>query len=74
MTESSFAFSEQQEVVMPTKIATAKKKGRPVIKEKAAAGAKINGPSVDWELLLGGLNGGKSVLEYGANRNIFMQG
>jgi CRP/FNR family cyclic AMP-dependent transcriptional regulator len=23
---------------------------------------------------IGGLNGGKSVLEYGANRNIFMQG
>ena len=32
------------------------------------------GHAVDWEALLAGLNGGKSVLEYGANRDIFLQG
>ncbi len=59
---------------MPKKIAMANKKGRDVIKQKATVVEKTNGHSVDWETLLGGLNGGKSVLEYGANRNIFMQG
>ncbi len=29
---------------------------------------------VDWETFLGGISRGKTVLEYGANRNIFMQG
>jgi len=41
-------------------------------KESVAAGEKVRG--VDWEALLGGINGGKSVLEYGANRNVFLQG
>jgi CRP-like cAMP-binding protein len=30
--------------------------------------------SVDWETLLAGVTAGKSVVEYGANRNIFRQG
>ena len=29
---------------------------------------------VDWEVLLAGIPGGKSVLEYGVKRNIFVQG
>ncbi len=29
---------------------------------------------VDWEALLGGIAGGKTVLEYGANRTVFSQG
>jgi CRP/FNR family cyclic AMP-dependent transcriptional regulator len=29
---------------------------------------------VDWEAFLAGISRGKTVLEYGANRNIFMQG
>jgi CRP-like cAMP-binding protein len=37
-----------------------------------AAGEKL--PSVDGETLLAGISKGKTVLEYGVNRNIFMQG
>ena len=59
---------------MPSKIATGKRKSRPVRKQGAAVGAKINGQSVNWEALLAGLNGGRFVLEFGANRNIFLQG
>ena len=46
----------------------------PVDKRKApvAAGEKLS--SVDWETLLAGISKGKTVLEYGVNRNIFMQG
>jgi CRP/FNR family cyclic AMP-dependent transcriptional regulator len=72
--ESPFGFSEQGEVIMPKKIATATKTRRPVIKQKAAVVEKTNGHAVDWEVLLAGIPGGKSVLEYGADRNIFMQG
>ena len=49
------------------------KKSKPVVQKKAVL-VGTNGQSVDWEALLGGLSGGKSVLEYGANRNIFRQG
>jgi CRP-like cAMP-binding protein len=31
-------------------------------------------PAVDWEAFLGGFSGGKTDVEYGANRNIFCQG
>ena len=46
----------------------------PVDKRKApvAAGEKL--PSVEWETLLTGISKGKTVLEYGVNRNIFIQG
>ena len=43
-------------------------------KQKAAVVAKHHGNGVDWETLLAGIPGGKSVLEYGTDRNIFMQG
>jgi CRP-like cAMP-binding protein len=59
---------------MPTKIATANRKGRPVDKQKASVAAGEKGQSVDWEALLAGLNGGKSVLECNTNRKIFWQG
>ena len=45
-----------------------------VDKRKVSVAANENGNAVDWEGLLAGLSGGKSVLEYGANRNIFLQG
>ena len=41
-------------------------------KASVAAGEKL--PSVDWETLLAGISKGKTVLEYGVNRNLFMQG
>ena len=46
----------------------------PVDKRKApvAAGEKL--PSVNWETLLTGISKGRTVLEYGVNRNIFLQG
>jgi CRP/FNR family transcriptional regulator, cyclic AMP receptor protein len=59
---------------MARKIVTANRKRKPVDNQKASAAVPENGHTVDWEALLTGLNGGKSVLEYGANRNIFMQG
>jgi len=52
----------------------ARRKNRlPVLPQKAVVEER-HGQSVDWETLLAGLNGGKSVLEYGANRSIFRQG
>ena len=59
---------------MPKKSGATNKKSKPVVQQKAGVVAQTNGQSVDWETLLAGLNGGKSVLEYGVNRNIFMQG
>jgi CRP/FNR family transcriptional regulator, cyclic AMP receptor protein len=36
--------------------------------------AMTKAPPVDWETLLAGISRGKTVLEYGANHTIFMQG
>jgi CRP-like cAMP-binding protein len=58
---------------MPQKQGTANKKKAPVVQQKAVV-EKTNGQAVDWELLLAAVNGGKSVLEYSADRNIFLQG
>ena len=52
----------------------ANKKSKPLDMQKAPVAASENGASVDWEALLAARNGGKSLLEYGANRNIFRQG
>jgi len=46
----------------------------PAAKRKASVGANDDGHSVDWEALLAGLNGGRHVVECGADRNIFRQG
>ena len=46
----------------------------PVDKRKVSVAAGEKFPSVDWETLLTGISKGKTVLEYGVNRNIFMQG
>jgi CRP-like cAMP-binding protein len=51
------------------KVVTPTGKGRPKL---PIANEKI--PSVDWAAFLGGISGGKTVLEYGANRTIFVQG
>jgi len=58
---------------MPKKNGAINKKSKPVVQQKAAV-ETTNGHTVDWEALLAGINGGKSVVEYGANRNIFRQG
>ena len=59
---------------MESKIGKANKKGRPVDKQKAPVAAVQKLPPVDWETLLAGISGGKSVLEYGAKRSVFTQG
>ena len=43
------------------------------VKVSVAVSVK-DGNSVDWEALLAAINGGKSVLEYGLARRVFMQG
>jgi len=73
------AFSKQKEVVMgnlvmENEVVMARRKSLPGDKQKAAVVANHQGRVVDWESLLAGIPGGKSVLEYGANRNIFVQG
>ena len=40
----------------------------------ASVAASKNGRSVDWETLLPGISRGKTVLEYGTNHTIFVQG
>jgi CRP/FNR family transcriptional regulator, cyclic AMP receptor protein len=56
-------------------IVTARKKNQlSADKRKASVAANGNGHSVDWEALLAGLNGGRHVVEYDADRNIFRQG
>ena len=59
---------------MARKIVTANKISRPGGKQQASVAVHRNGHAVDWESLLAGIPGGKSVVEYGALRNIFMQG
>ena len=51
------------------KVVRAKGKDNPAL---APANVKI--PPVDWAAFLAGMSRGKSVLEYGANRMIYMQG
>ena len=46
----------------------------PVDKRKARAAAGEKLPSVNWETFLTGISKGRTVLEYGVNRNIFLQG
>ena len=57
------AFSKVMEVV------TVKKKSQP-----AVGMANKKSPPVDWAAFLAGMSRGKTVLEYGVGRNIFMQG
>jgi CRP-like cAMP-binding protein len=47
----------------------ARKKNRPAVVTE-----KQKSQVVDWEALLAGFGGGKTIIEYGANRNIFWQG
>ncbi|MDP2735451.1 MAG: Crp/Fnr family transcriptional regulator, partial [bacterium] len=55
-------------------VVAAVKKGPPVDQRKAAIVADKKVLPFDWETLLAGISRGKTILEYGANRNIFMQG
>jgi CRP/FNR family transcriptional regulator, cyclic AMP receptor protein len=65
---------EKGKVVMtpqksPPKVVRAKGNGKP-----AFVTANGNTQPVDWAAFLGGISRGKTILEYGANRTIFVQG
>jgi CRP-like cAMP-binding protein len=60
-------------LVMRSKVVGARKKSPPVDKQKAVV-ADTKGQSADWETFLAGITRGKTVIEYGADRNVFMQG
>jgi len=67
-------FSKQTEGVMApqksqSKVVGTNDKGKPTL---AAANEKTQ--PVNWAAFLGGISRGKTVLEYGANRTIFVQG
>ena len=67
-------FSKQTEGVMApqksqSKVVGTNDKGKPTL---AAANEKTQ--PVNWAAFLGGISRGKTVLEYGANRTIYMQG
>jgi CRP/FNR family cyclic AMP-dependent transcriptional regulator len=70
-----FQRSWQKELVMIKKVGRALGQNRlPVDQRKVSVTAAKTESSVDWNTLLAGIPGGQSVLEYGINRNIFMQG
>ena len=60
---------------MGNKVVIARRESLPVNnRQKAVIVADKKAQPVDWETLLAGISRGKTVLEYGTNRNIFMQG
>ena len=59
---------------MGNTVAMARRKSLPVDKKNASVAADKKRPAAGWETFLTGISSGKTVLEYRANRNIFMQG
>jgi len=49
-------------------------KSKPFNLDVAPPVRKLKSTPVDWDALLAGLDGGKTIIEYGANRTIFSQG
>ena len=68
------APSSQQEFARGNTVAMARSKSLPVDKKNASAAADKRRPIAGWETFLTGISTGKTVLEYRAKRNIFMQG
>jgi CRP/FNR family transcriptional regulator, cyclic AMP receptor protein len=54
--------------------AMARRKSLPVDKKNAFVAADKKRPAAGWEIFLARISGGKTVLEYGADDTIFMQG
>jgi CRP/FNR family cyclic AMP-dependent transcriptional regulator len=52
----------------------ARRKSLPVDRKNGSAAADKKRPPAGWEIFLSGISTGKSVIEYRANRNIYMQG
>jgi CRP-like cAMP-binding protein len=59
---------------MGNTIVMARRKSLPVDKKNAPVAADKKRPTADWETLLTGISRGKTVLEYGAEDSIFVQG
>src|SRR5271169_1296556 len=68
------APSSQQELARGNTVAMARRKSLPVDKKNAPVATDKNRPTAGWETFLAGIYRGKTVLEYRAKRNIFMQG
>jgi CRP/FNR family cyclic AMP-dependent transcriptional regulator len=68
------ASSYQQELVVGNTVVMARRKSLPVDKKNASVAADKKRPTADWETLLTGITRGKTVLEYGADDTIFVQG
>jgi CRP/FNR family transcriptional regulator, cyclic AMP receptor protein len=68
------APSSQQELARGNAVAMARRKSLPVDKKNASVAADKKGPTAGWETFLAGISRGKTVLEYRAKHNIFMQG
>jgi CRP/FNR family transcriptional regulator, cyclic AMP receptor protein len=68
------ASSNQQELVMGSTVVMARRKSLPVDKKNAFVAADKKRPTAGWETFLTRISKGKTVLEYGADDTIFVQG
>jgi CRP/FNR family transcriptional regulator, cyclic AMP receptor protein len=68
------ASSNQQELVMRNTVVMARRKRLPVDKRNALVALDKERPTGGWEAFLTGISRGKTVLEYGADDTIFIQG
>jgi CRP/FNR family cyclic AMP-dependent transcriptional regulator len=68
------AASGQQELALGNTVAMARRKSVPVDKKNASVAADKKRPTAGWETFLTGISRGKTILEYRAKRNIFLQG
>jgi CRP/FNR family transcriptional regulator, cyclic AMP receptor protein len=68
------ASSNQQELVMGNAVVMVRSKSLPVGMKNASVAADKKRPTTGWETFLTGISRGKTVLEYGADDTIFMQG
>jgi len=68
------ASSNRQELVVGNTAVMARRKSLPVDMKTASVAGDKKRPTAGWETFLTGISRGKTVLEYRAKRNIFMQG
>jgi CRP/FNR family transcriptional regulator, cyclic AMP receptor protein len=68
------ASSNQQELVMGNAVVMARRKRLPVDKKNALVAADKKHPTAGWETFLTGISRSKTILEYGTDDIIFVQG
>src|ERR1700694_3876144 len=68
------ASSNQQELVVGNTVVIARRKSLPLDKKNAFVAADKKRPTAGWETFLTGISRGKTVLEFGADDTIFLQG